>query len=438
MDIFVLVIIMLACLVAFLILGLHLAFVTGGVGILFSLLVLGPGPSLGVILTTLSRMTSFLLIAIPLFIFMGIILQKSGIAEDLYKGLAAWLGPLRGGLAIGTLAICGIFAAMVGIAGAEVVTLGIIALPSMLKYKYDKSISAGTILAGGTLGQLIPPSILFIFYGSETGVSVGQLFAGGLPAGIILLSLFSIYVLVRVLIQKDLCPSIPPEERANFKEKIISLKALALPGLVIVSVLGTIFLGVATPSEAAAMGCLGALIAAAIQRRLNWTLLKEATVEAFRVNGMVMWVVVGASCFATVLNSIGGMQVLSGMFMGLQMGKMGIFVMMMLLIFVLGCFLDPVAIILITIPFYLPIVNNLGFDPLWFGIVYVVNLQMTYITPPFGYSIFYLKGVAPSDVSLGDIYRSVGPFVILEIIGLIIMTAWPQTVLWLPRLIFSK
>lgn len=413
-----------------LVLGLPLAFITGGAGILFMLLLDGPKATLSVVLLTLARTSNFILLAVPLFILMGVILERSGIAEDLYSAFRAWIGGIRGGLAMATSAICTIFGAMVGIAGAEVVTMGLIALPSMLKAKYDKRISLGVISAGGTLGQLIPPSVLMIIYGLAAGVSVGKLFAGGIIAGLLLSALFITYIGVRSSIQKELCPKIITEERISLKEKVRLLRGLALPMLIIIMVLGSIFAGIATPSEAAAVGALGAVISAVIRRKFNWQLLKSAVLGTLRVNGMVMWVLIGASAFATMFARLGGVELLRNFLFMFPFGDWGVIIGTMLIVFILGMFLDPIMIIILIVPIVGPLISDLGFNPIWFGILFAVNLQMSFITPPFGYSLFYLKGVVPPDINIGDIYRSVWPFVTMQIIGLILLMIFPKPLLW--------
>jgi tripartite ATP-independent transporter DctM subunit len=427
------VVFMIGSLLLLLSLGLPLAFLTGSIGTVVLWFLFGHSFFISMITTILGSSTNILYAAVPLFILMGAILESSGIAEDLFAALHAWLGVIRGGLAMGTVIICCIFAAMVGIAGAEIVIMGIIALPNMLKYNYDKRIALGTILAGGTLGQLIPPSLLFIAYGAEAGVSVGGLFKGGVPAGLILSGLFILYIAIRAGLQKDLCPTIPKEERLGLYEKFVLLRGLILPALLIVFVLGSIFTGIATPSEAAAVGVVGAVISAIVNRRFDGMMVKNALVTTLKVNCMIMWVIFGAKCFSLALAASGGIQVLQTVFLGMAetLGAYGIIALMLFTVFILGLFLEPITIIIVTVPIFDPLLKALALDPLWFGIVYVVTLQLGYITPPFGYSLFYLKGVAPPDIDLLDIYKSVTPFVFLEILGLLIMIKYPQTVTWI-------
>ena len=427
MDPVIVIIVMFFSLLGLLALGLPLAFLTGGIGTAVILFLFGPDFYMSVVTSILTTSTSILYAAIPVFIFMGAILQESGIAEKLFGALQAWTGGIRGGLAMGTVVICCIFAAMVGVAGASVVIIGLIALPNMFKYKYDKNIVLGTILAGGTLGQLIPPSLLFIAYGVEAGVSVSDLFLGGIPAGLILGGLFILYIFIRANLNPEMCPIVPIEDRPNLKEKVAHLKSVVLPILLITFVLGSIFAGIATPSEAAAVGVLGAIITAGVNGKLSVNMLKKSIISSFGISGMILWLVFGAKCYSLALIASGGMQTLQQMFISLSqsLSLYPTLFLMFGIIFVMGFILEPITIIVITVPVFIPIVKLFNIDPIWFGVVYVVFLQLSYITPPFGYSLFYLKGVTPPDISLADIYSSVSWFVILELIGVGLMIAFP-------------
>ena len=414
--------------------GIPIAFALGGVAVIFIFLMWDVTGLIVLPAQAMSAATSFVLVALPLFIFMGNMLQRSGVAEKLYETFYRWLGPVRGGLAMGTVLICTIFAAMAGISGAATVTMGVVALPSMLKRNYDKKIAIGCISAGGALGVLIPPSILMILLSLFTGVSVGRLFAGGVIPGLVLAALFIGYIAVRCWFQPNLGPALPPEDRVTWSEKIISLRAVILPILLVLAVLGTIFTGIATPTEAAAVGAMGSIICAAIGRQLTWQNLKEASYASLRLTVMVMWIFLGASCFANVYTAVGGPQFMNEFILGLGLNRWVVFIGMQLSFFILGCFLDPTAIMMITTPVFLPLIITMGFDPLWYGIVFVVNMEMAFLTPPFGFNLFYMKGVVPKGITMGDIYRSVGPFVILQAIGLIIVILFPSLATWLPNL----
>lgn len=417
--------------------GLPLSFALAAVGLVFAYFLWGPNSLLVAVTAPYSQAIEFILIAIPMFIFMAAVLERAGIAEDLYTMMHQWMGQLRGGLAMGTVLICTLFASMAGITGAATVTMGLIALPSMLKRRYKKGIAVGCISAGGALGVLIPPSNPMIVYGLVAGESIGRLFAGGMIPGLVLSLLFIIYIGIRCFFQRDLGPSIPKEEVVTWKDKVISLRAVALPIFLVLAVLGSIFSGIATPSEAASIGAAGSIICAAIYRRLNWQMLLEAARRTLRLSSMVMWILLGAAAFVSVYNAIGASDLITNIVKTLPVSKWVVLAIMQLSLFILGMFLDPNGIIMLTVPVYVPIIKALGFDPLWFGIVFFVNMEMSYLTPPFGFNLFYMKGVVPPEISMADIYRSVFPFVILQAVGLILVIIFPQLALWLPTLLIG-
>jgi len=305
MNIELLTVLFFSALLFTLLLGLPLSFVLGGVSVIFLYFTWGPQSFYMIAAQTWGAMNKFTLIAIPLFILLAMILERAGVAEDLYDMMYLWFGPLRGGLAIGTVAICAIFAAMCGISGAAVVSMGTIALPSMLRYNYDKELALGCINAGGSLGILIPPSVIMIIYALISGESVGKLFAGGVIPGLLIAGLLSLYIAIRCAFQPHLGPALPPEERGDWPRKIKALKAVLLPALIVFMVLGSMMAGIATPTEAAAMGVLGALISAAVHRRLSWSLLKEACLRTFRLTGMIVWILFGAYCFSAAYHGMG-------------------------------------------------------------------------------------------------------------------------------------
>lgn len=423
-------------LLLFVFLGVPLAFVLGGVSVVFLYFTWGFDSFYMVVAQIWGTMNSFTLVAIPLFVFMAMILERTGVAKDLYRTMHLWFGGIRGGLAIGTLVICAIFAAMVGISGAAVVAMGTIALPAMLARGYDKNMALGVINTGGGWGILIPPSILMILYALISGVSVGKMFAAGVGPGIMLIVLTAVYILVKAHLRPDLAPALPPEERASFKEKILSLKSIALPVLIVLMVLGSIIGGITTPTEAAAMGVLGSLISAVVYRKLSFGLITEASIRTFRLTGMIMWILFSAHAFSAAYQSMGAQALIEHLVMMIPGGEWGIILAMMLILFILGMVLDPVGIMLITLPVFLPIVNSLGFDPIWFGLLFVLMMEIAYMTPPFGFNLFYLKGIVPPGITMKDIYRSVIPFVIIELIGLGLLMIFPQIVLWLPNKFF--
>jgi len=378
-------------------------------------------------------MGKFTLIAVPLFIFMAMLLERAGVADDMYTMMHRWMGGLRGGLAMGTVGICTVFAAMSGISGAATSSMGVIALPEMLKRKYSKSIAIGCIAAGGALGILIPPSVIMILYGVYTGESIGAMFMGGVFPGLLLSALFIVYIAIRCWLQKELGPALPPEERVGWREKFLSLRAVALPLLIVAMVLGSIYLGVCTPSEAAAMGVLGAIISAAVYRRLSWNLMKEACYRTAGLSGMIIWILAGAYCFTALYTATGISNLLHDILLSIPGGRYVTLIVMQLTFFILGCFLDPVGIIMITTPVFVPVIQELGFSTLWFAILFVVNMEMAYLTPPFGFNLFYMRAVAPPGTTMAEIYRSIAPFVLLQAVGLALVIIFPQIATWLPQ-----
>ncbi len=420
----------------FLVLGLPLAFVLGGVSVIFLYFTWGPDAFYMVSSQIWSTMGNFTLVAIPLFVFMAMVLERTGVARDLYRMMYLWWGGLRGGLAIGTLGICAIFAAMCGISGAAVVAMGTIALPSMLERGYDKRMVLGCINTGGGWGILIPPSILMILYSLITGVSVGQMFAAGVLPGILLMVLTCAYIIIRCYFQPELAPALPKEERASWREKMLALRAVILPIIIVFVTLGSIIAGVTTPTEAAAVGVLGALISAVVYRRFSWELMRDASIRTFKLTGMIMWILFAAHAFSAAYQSMGAQELIEGMITGIPGGPWAVIITMMVIVFFLAMVLDPVGIMLITLPVFLPIVKAMGFDPVWFGILFVINMEIGYMTPPFGFNLFYLKGVVPPNITMKDIYVSVIPFVLVEIVGLALIMIFPEIATYLPDLFF--
>ena len=417
--------------------GLPIVFVLGGVAILFTYFLWGVQGLLAVSYNAFGVMDNFILIALPLFIYMGIILQHSGIAENLYNMMYKWIGGLRGGLAIGTVIICTVFAAMAGISAAATVSMGVIALPSMIKYKYNARMAIGSICAGGALGILIPPSVLMIVYGVFAVQSIGALFAGGVLPGLILSLMFSFYIGIKSWLRPSMGPSVPEEEKATWGERLFSLRSVILPILLIIIVLGTIFAGVATPSEAAAMGALGALFCALVTRRLTWQLFKNANYQTLRISCMIIWIIIAGQCLTSIYTASGAVEFIKGVLELLPVSRYIILIGMQLTIFVLGMLLDPGGIIMITTPVFVPVIQGLGFDPVWFGVLFMVNLEMAYLTPPFGLNLFYVKSIVPDSMSMAEIYKSVTPFVALQAMCLVLLIVFPEIVLWLPSILIK-
>jgi len=419
---------------ALIFLGVPLAFALGSVAIIFSYFLLGPKSLYLLASRTSGAMFNYVMLAVPLFMFMANVLERSGLADDLYHAFHIWMGPLRGGLAIGTVLICTAMAAMSGVSAAAVLTMGIIAVPAMLKRGYDKSMVLGSTMAGGALGQLIPPSVLMVVYGGMAGVSVGKLFMGGVFPGLVLSGLFILYIAIRSFIQKDLAPALPLEERRQitWRMKFVALKAIVLPALLIVGVLGSIFQGVATPTEAAAIGAFGSLICGLIYGRLTWSVVKVACLNTLKSSCMVMWIMIGSLLFVSFYFGVGGADFVKDTLVGIKVSRWVIILGMQLVIFILGCLMDPAGIVMLCTPLWIPVIKALGFDPLWFGVLFIVNLEMSYLTPPFGYNLFYMKSIAPDGVTMADIYRSVTPFVALQAVGLALCMIFPEIITWFP------
>ncbi|HDR15895.1 MAG TPA: TRAP transporter large permease subunit [Desulfobacteraceae bacterium] len=416
--------------------GLPIAFSLGGVGVMAGLLLWGPSSLELLYFSAMEVMRNWVLIAVPLFIFMGYVLHESDIAKDLFDAVLLWAGGVKGALGMGTVAICAVIAAMVGISGAATLSMGVIALPAMLNRNYDKHIAVGLIQAGGALGFLIPPSMMMIMYGFLSGVSVGQLFAGGVLPGLMLAGMYIAYIGVRCQIQPHMGPALPVAERGTFNQKIAAIRVLLLPALLIFFVMGCIFSGITSPTEAAGVGAVGALICAALRRKLTWDLIKKATLPTLELSGFTAWIIIGAVVFSKVYTGLGATAMIKSYMVGLDVNPWFILIVMQLSFFFFGMFMDDIAILFMCMPIYIPIITGLGFDPVWFAILYIVNMQMAFLTPPYGVNLFYMKAVVPKDVTMGDIYMSVIPFVILQLVGLILLMLFPQIILWLPTMLF--
>lgn len=416
------------------VLGQPLVFALGASAVVGTYFLWGPEALHLAAIRAYSSANNFVLMAIPLFIFMGCMLERAGIAQGLYNLMHKWLGGIPGGLAVGTVLVCGIFAAMVGVSGAATVTMALVALPSMLKYGYSKHLSVGVIAAGGAMGVLIPPSVLFIVLGLYTNTSVGQLFMGGLAAGLVLMVLFAGYALVISRLRPAVGPAVPPEERAPWPERIRALKSVALPIALITLVMGSLLMGVATPSEAAGVGAAGAIGCAALRRTLNMKGVVEASLTTLRLSAMVMWIVFAASMFTALYTAIGAEDLVRDALSVMPGGDWGVIIGMQIVWIIMGCLFDPLGIMIITAPLFFPIVISMGFDPVWFAVLFVVNMEMAFLTPPFGFNLFYMRSVAPPSITMFDIYRSVIPFVLLQLFGLILMMVFPDLIMWLPEM----
>lgn len=435
MSVELIITLMFISLIVLLFAGLPLAFTLGSLGVIFSFFLWGPKSIFMVANHAFSVPTTYLFVAIPLYVFMADVLRHSGIVEDLYSAMYRWIGNLRGGLAMGTVLICTLMAAMTGIVGAATTAMGLISLPPMLKRGYKKSIALGTIAAGGTLGILIPPSVITVVYAQVAGESIGKMFIGGVFPGLLLSTLFIAYIGIRCVVQPELAPALPPEERiTNWKDRIIAVRSLILPALIIVGVLGSIYLGIATATEAAGVGAVGAIISSLVYRRFKWQVIKESCYDTLRVTVMIIWITIAARIFIATFSAVGGIEFVKHMIMGMEVNRWLILIVMQLSLVLYGMFLDEIGIILLCAPLYVPIIDGLGFNTLWFGMLFLINAQMAYITPPFGYTLFYLKGVVPEGITMADIYRSIFPFVLLQAVGLALCIIFSSIILWLPAM----
>ncbi len=416
--------------------GYPVAFAIGGASVLFALLGLATGYFDPPFLLALGDrvfgvMQNPVLLAVPYFIFMGVVLEKSRLAEDLLTTVGALFGRVRGGLALAVVVVGALLAAATGVVGASVVAMGAIALPVMLRHGYQPSFAAGTVAASGTLGQIVPPSIVLIVLGDQLGVSVGALFAGALVPGLLLATMFAAYAAVVAWRHPDAAPALPPEERAASGAALARRVATALvpPLLLILIVLGSIFAGVATPTEAGALGAVGALLLAAVNGRLSRPTVWDAARSTASLTTMVVVLLIGSTAFALVFRGLYGDVWIEEALVGLPGGRVGLLVVANVLVFALGFFIDFFEIAFIVVPLLAPAAAALGIDLVWFGVILGMNLQTSFLTPPFGFSLFYLRGVAPPELSTGQIYRGALPFVALQLIALALVMTFPDLVL---------
>lgn len=425
--------VMFAVLVAALMAGFPVAFTLGAVAMLFGGLFLGLDFFTLLPLRIWGIMTNFTLLAVPLFVFMGVVLEKSGLAEDLLETMGLLFGRLRGGLALSIVFVGALLAATTGVVGATVVTMGIIALPAMLKHGYAPSLATGTIAASGTLGQIIPPSIILILLGDVIGVPVGRLFIAAVVPGLMLIGLFAVYILVKAWRHPQAAPAIVDREpHRGLGMRVV--RSLLPPLLLVVAVLGSIFFGIASPTESAAVGAIGALLLALAHKRLSLDSLQEAARQTTRLTSMVFMILVGATAFGLVFRGMGGDALVKELMTGLPGGEWGFLAASMLLIFVLGFFLDFLEICFIVVPILAPIAVLFQIDLLWFAVLIAVNLQTSFLTPPFGFSLFYLKAVAPPSIRITQIYRGIVPFIGIQVLTIALLVTAPRLTLWLPDL----
>ncbi len=408
--------------------GVPLGFASGFLGAVIVMIKIGPN-GLGILLARMYSLTiTYSFLSVPLFIFMASLLERSNIARDLYDALNAWLKKTRGGVAVVTAIMATILAAMSGIIGGEIVLLGLIALPQMLRLKYNQDLAIGVICASGSLGTMIPPSIVLIIYGLSTSTSITLLFKEAFVPGLILSGLIIAYIIIRTRLQPHLAPINEDEEGLTLMEKIKYIPGFLPPIAIAVVVLGSIYGGITGITEAAAMGCLATLFFILIRKELTWFLFKDAVTRTFKATGTIITITFGATVLAGAYSLVGGPTYVANSILGLDVPPMMVIFIMQLIFLVLGAFMDWVGIVLLTMPVFMPIVIKLGFDPVWFGILFCVNMQVSFLSPPFGPAAFYLKSVAPPHITLVDIFRAFGPFIILQLIVLIMIMFYPEIV----------
>jgi tripartite ATP-independent transporter DctM subunit len=422
-----------AAFILILLAGLPLAFATGAVAVVFALILFGPPGLTLVISRVFTLLGNYVLVSVPLFIFMACILERAGVAEAIFKAVHVWFGRLAGGLAIAVIIASAMMAAMVGVIGAEIVTMGVVALPAMLSRGYRKDMALGCICAGGGLATLIPPSVVFIMYGLTAGVSIGKLYVAGILPGLLLAGLYIGYIVIRSGLRPELAPPASEAERAiPLGQKLALLKELVLPGLVAFGVLGSLYFGWATPTEAAGVGVVGALLAMVLNRRLSWRAIVQATKDTTKVTTMLYWLFFGSSALIAVYTLAGGTRLIQDTMKALPLEPIGVIILIQVIWIILGCFIDWIGILLLTAPIFVPVAAALGFDPVWLGVLFCMNMQISYISPPFGPAAFYLKGVTPPGITLGDIFKSVWPYLGLQFAALGLVIAFPRIALWLP------
>jgi len=423
--------------------GHPLAFTLGGMAVLAAATIWGNPASLNLFMrTTTSIGTNIVYTSIPLFIFMGAMLERSGAANDLFDSMYIIFGPLRGGIAITTVVICTLLAAASGIIGASITLMTILALPAMHKCGYDMKLATGTIMAAGCLGTLIPPSIILVIYGAQAQLSIGKLFAGGMGAGLTLSVLYLSYVLWNIIVKPEKVPAIDPAEAAKYSRSqkwFMFLKSVMPTSILILLVLGTILVGAATPTEAAGLGSVGAILVAVYNKQLNWKVMYQCCQLTMKTTAMIMFIILGASMFTSVFLGLGGNKVISNLVNDLEVSRWIVMSIILLILYIMGMFIDCYGMLLIGIPIFTPIIGALGFDQLWFGIMFAVMVQISNLSPPFAYAAFYVKGVASQQnipIPISELYWSAIPFMVMQTIGVIILCVFPQIILWLPEHVF--
>jgi len=430
---------MFSSMIVLLLTGRHIFAVIGGVGAIFAVLLWGKGGIGMSFQASFQLLVWYPLLTLPIFIYIGYMFAKSGIADDLYEMIHVWMGPVPGGLAIGTVILMSIISAINGLSVAGMAVGSSIALPEMLKRKYDKKMVTGVIQAGSSLGIMIPPSVVLVLYAMIARQPVSKLWLAGVMPGLMLAAIFIIYILVRCIINPKLGPVLPKEERhVPLAKRLKLLRAGIIPLFIIFMMSGLFFMGVTNLVESSAVGAVVTTIAGLFKKKLTWKVMKEVLADTLSVSCMFMWVILAALAFGAIFDGLGAVNAIKDVFLNNGFGRWGVIIMMQLSFVIMGMFLDDTAMLIIVAPLYIPLILKLGFDPIWYGVLYTVTCQIAYLTPPFGYNLFLMKAMAPKEISLGDIYRSVVPFVGLMIIGLALLMVFPQIATWLPNLYAGK
>lgn len=433
MSVEVITILLFGSLLFFLFLGVPIFVAMGGIAVLFTYIFKGHVALYTAATSTFSQGTNVTLMTIPMFLLMGNFLVHSGISDRLFKALSYWLSAVRGGLALVSIIVC-VALAMCGGFGPGIMTMGMIAVPAMLKHKYDRTIAVGSVMAGGVLGEIIPPAVIMIIFSFVGRMSIGRIFAGGVVPGFILASLYLLYVISAGIFRPQLMPLL--SEKVSWKMRWIALRELILPVGLVVLVLGSIFMGIATPTEAAGVGAIGSIIVCLVYGRLKFKVILDTCLATMTICGMVMWIVIPAALFTVFYTSVGAQGMIREFVEGLEVNRWVIIIAMQFILLICGMFLDDAAIVILCAPIFLPLVRLLGFDQYWFAILFILNIQCAFITPPFGYGLIMMKGVAPPEIRTKDIWRSVPPFLIMQIMVIILVMVFPQLALWLPRRFF--
>lgn len=425
-----------AAMVLLLLVGVPFAFVTGVIGVVLCLWKFGPDSLSLLGSRAYSFLDSFTLVSVPLFMLMASLLERSGVARDLYQAVYVWAGRVAGGVGVVSVGVAVVIGAAIGVSGGEMVLLGLVALPQLLRLGYDEKLSCGLICAGGALGTLIPPSLVLVFYGLTANVSVADLFTASALPGLMMAAIYAVYVLVRCQLNPALGPP-PPADEVNrpLREKLAMLKGIALPVAVAFSVLGSIYLGLASVTESAALGVVGTLIAIALRRELSFAIVRDALRQTASACGTVLWLVLGTNALIGVYNVMGGIDYATSLLKGLPLDPFGVLVLMLGIWIALGFFIDWIGILLLTAPIFVPTATALGYDPIWFGTLFNFCMMIGYLTPPFAPAAFFLKGIAPPQITLEKIYGSLWPFIGLQLIGLALVIAFPSIATWLPSVL---